>query len=59
MQPTSHHFKKNAHDAIYDATLQRAMTKLGFQASRAAAVARRPEFDKLRDEARDIKNHVL
>jgi len=59
MQPTSHDFKKNVHSAIHDATLQRAMTKLGFQASRAAAVARLPEFDKLRDQARDIKNHVL
>ncbi|HYB11114.1 MAG TPA: LutB/LldF family L-lactate oxidation iron-sulfur protein [Alphaproteobacteria bacterium] len=59
MQATSRNFKKNVHAAINDATLQRAMTKLGFQAARAAAVSRLPEFDKLRDQARDIKNHVL
>ena len=59
MHATSRDFKENARAAINDATLQRAMTKLGFQAARAAAVSRLPEFDKLRDQARDIKNHVL
>lgn len=59
MQLTSHAFKKNAHQALGDAHLQRAMTKLGFHAARARAVARLPEFDALRDQAREIKNHVL
>src|SRR5579883_2335818 len=59
MQPTCHAFKENAHAALNDATLQRAISKLGFQAARAAAVARLPEFEALRDRGRDIKNHVL
>ena len=33
--------------------------KVGFQDKRTRAVARLPEFDALRDQARDIKNHVL
>jgi len=59
MQPTSNAFKENAHLALNDATLQRAISKLGFQAARAAAIARLPEFDKLREQARAIKDHVL
>ncbi|HYB57398.1 MAG TPA: LutB/LldF family L-lactate oxidation iron-sulfur protein [Alphaproteobacteria bacterium] len=59
MQPTSTAFKENAHLALNDATLQRAISKLGFQAARAAAIARLPEFDKLREQARAIKDHVL
>jgi L-lactate dehydrogenase complex protein LldF len=59
MQPTSHSFKSNAREALTDATLQRAISKLGFVAARAAAVERLPEFEALRDAGRDIKNHVL
>jgi L-lactate dehydrogenase complex protein LldF len=59
MQATSSNFKDNAQHALNDATLQRAISKLGFQAARAAAVARLPEFDELRDQAREIKDHVL
>ena len=33
--------------------------KVGFQDKRTRAVARLPEFDTLRDQSRDIKNHVL
>jgi L-lactate dehydrogenase complex protein LldF len=61
LTPTSQHFKANAHRALNDADLQSALAHVptGFVASRAAAVARLPEFDALRDSARDIKNHTL
>ena len=58
--PTSNHFKENAHDALHDARLQRAMPYArNFIGRRAAAVERLPEFEALRDSARDIKNHTL
>ena len=58
---TSPAFKENAHRAIGDAGLQRALARSGpsFVARRAAAVAGLPEFEQLRDVARDIKNHTL
>lgn len=61
MQSTSKNFKDNAHRALNDATLQRALlnVKSGFQANRARVVAGLPEFEQLRDAGRDIKNHVL
>ncbi len=59
--PTTPQFKDNAHKAMGDAQLQQAMAKLrvGFTAARQMAVARMPEFEALRDSARDIKNHTL
>ena len=59
--PTSSAFKQNAHDAIGNAGLQKALARSGpsFIARRAAAVAGLPEFEQLRDTARDIKNHTL
>ena len=61
MQITSPRFKQNAHEALGDAALQRALgnLKAGFPGKRAAAVARMPEFEQLRDAARDLKNHIL
>ena len=61
MKPTSHNFKLNARHALDDSQLQRAMAKVptGFVVQRAAARAALPEFDDLRDKARDIKNHTL
>jgi L-lactate dehydrogenase complex protein LldF len=61
MQPTSHAFKANAHRALGDPNLQRAMDMMrtGFPEKRALAIARMPEFDALRDEGIAIKNHVL
>ncbi len=61
MQPTSSAFKKNAHAALGDAGLQRALarTKPHFQERRAAAVAALPEFEELREIGRQIKNHTL
>ncbi|HTS93469.1 MAG TPA: LutB/LldF family L-lactate oxidation iron-sulfur protein [Stellaceae bacterium] len=61
MLATSHAFKSNVHDALVDATLQKALgtVKRGFQARRAEAVAKLPEFEALRDAGRAIKNHTL
>jgi L-lactate dehydrogenase complex protein LldF len=57
---TSPAFKQNAREAIADAPLQRALSRgLGFVARRQQAADRLPEFDALRDAARDIKNHTL
>ena len=58
---TSAAFKQNARAALGDAGLQKALARSGpsFIARRAAAVAGLPEFDQLRDAARDIKNHAL
>ena len=59
--PTSKHFKDNAHRALQNAQLQKALghTRTGFIERRAQAASRLPEFDALRDSARDIKSHVL
>ncbi|WNK00216.1 LutB/LldF family L-lactate oxidation iron-sulfur protein [Thalassospiraceae bacterium LMO-JJ14] len=61
MQSTSPHFKENAKDALADDPLQAALAKLavGFPVRRLEAAARLPEFEDLRDQARDIKTHVL
>ena len=61
MQPTSLAFKERSRDAVTDAQLQRALLNMkpGFQQRRAGTVAKLPEFEALRDQARDIKNHTL
>ena len=61
VQVTSPAFKRNAHEALHDAGLQKALGKAkgSFLARRAEAVARLPEFERLRDIGRDIKNHTL
>ncbi|MDX1654032.1 MAG: LutB/LldF family L-lactate oxidation iron-sulfur protein [Candidatus Competibacteraceae bacterium] len=61
MLVTSPAFKENARKALSDAPLQRALGNLraGFPGKRAAAIARMPEFDALRDQGRDLKNHIL
>ncbi|HEY2875373.1 MAG TPA: LutB/LldF family L-lactate oxidation iron-sulfur protein [Reyranella sp.] len=61
MQSTARDFKHNAHDALRDANLQDSLSKLkvGFSERRRQAVERLPEFETLRDRARDIKNHTL
>ena len=58
---TSPAFKENATKAIGNAGLQKALARSGpsFIARRAAAVAGLPEFEELRNTARDIKNHAL
>ena len=61
MQITSPRFKDNARTALADVGLQKALkfSKPQFMARRSAAVAALPEFEQLRDIARDIKNHTL
>jgi L-lactate dehydrogenase complex protein LldF len=60
MTVTSPAFKQNARAALADAQLQRALSKgLGFVERRRLAAERLPEFDALRDAARDIKDHTL
>ncbi len=61
LHPTSPQFKDNAHGALRDPNLQKALgfVRRGFTTRRAAAVARLPEMEELRDAARDLKNHVL
>ncbi len=54
-------FKANARAAVQDPQLKRALAhvKVGFIGKRSKAVARLPEFDALRDAAREIKVHTL
>lgn len=61
MESTSQNFPENVTRALADDQLQWSMTEIGprFTEKRAKARAALPEFDALRDQARDIKNHVL
>ncbi len=61
MQPTSHAFKENAAKALDNQQLQRALgnMKQGFIVKRQKAVDRLPEFDQLRDHAKEVKDHAL
>lgn len=61
MQINSPNFKQSAKIALHDAGLQKALGNLrsGFPVKRAIAVNRMPEFEQLRDEGRDLKNHVI
>ena len=58
---TAPQFKQNARHALVDAQLQRALgnTGRGFIDARRQAAEKLPEFDGLRDQARDIKDHTL
>ncbi len=61
MDATAKSFKDQAKDGLENATLQDALGKLGFgfPLLRQMAADGLPEFDALRDQGRDIKNHVL
>ncbi len=61
MQATSTAFKENAARALDDAPLQKALGKMrsGFVDKRLRATEALPEFETLRDQSRDIKNHVI
>lgn len=61
METTSAQFPANVAKALADKHLQYALTETGprFIAKRAKAREALPEFDRLRDQARDIKDHVL
>ncbi len=58
---TSPQFKTNAARALADTQLQKALgnVKQGFIDKRRTAAEKLPEFEALRDSARDIKNHTL
>src|SRR6476659_8943121 len=58
---TSPAFKENARHALADPQLQSALhgVETGVVDRRRAAVEKLPEFEALRDSARDIKNHTL
>ena len=59
--PTTPQFKENAKAALANQNIQRAMShaQSGFVDKRAKAAAKVPEFEALRDAARDLKNHAL
>ncbi|GGF59348.1 iron-sulfur cluster-binding protein [Terasakiella brassicae] len=61
MKLNAHNFKENAKKALKDNDLQASLQKLGtgFPLKRLAAMERLPEFEDLRDQARDIKDHTL
>ncbi|MCB2054169.1 MAG: iron-sulfur cluster-binding protein [Geminicoccaceae bacterium] len=61
MQPSSLAFKDRARAAMADPQLQHSLDLLkhGWQAGRTRAAAALPEFEALRDEGRNIKDHVL
>lgn len=61
MEFSSRQFETKAKDALTDPDLQLALKRIenGFGKLRTAASDRLPEFETLRDEGRDIKNHVL
>jgi L-lactate dehydrogenase complex protein LldF len=54
-------FRDNARAAMADPILRRVLPSLGvrFSGHRRAAIDRLPEFDALRDEGVEIKNHTL
>jgi L-lactate dehydrogenase complex protein LldF len=58
---TSPHFKDNARKALGDAELQSALkfVEVNFIARRREVADKLPEFEALRDSARDIKDHTL
>jgi L-lactate dehydrogenase complex protein LldF len=58
---TSQNFKANARKALDDVNIQKAMGNVekGFIGKRLDAISGIPEFEALRNNARDIKNHVL
>jgi len=61
MKITSPAFKDNVSAALVDVTLQKALKNVekGFIGRRQAAADALPEFEALRDAARDLKTHVL
>ncbi len=61
MNSTAHNFKANAAVALGDKQLQSALGNLkgGLVANRARAKAALPEFEMLRDVAKEIKDHTI
>jgi L-lactate dehydrogenase complex protein LldF len=61
MEATSHAFKANVHQALNNTTLQLALDNMrnGFPSKRLNVIRHLPEFEQLREQGRDIKNHTL
>jgi len=61
MDVSSPRFKEKAVIALANPTLRQALgqSRKGFVNKRAELVAALPEFEALRDQARDVKDHVL
>lgn len=61
METKTHKFPKNVREGLANDKLQAALAKLGqgFPVKRLEAMARLPEFEQLRDDARAIKEHTL
>src|SRR5258708_13340360 len=61
MEPTSHLFPANVRVGLADPVLQRALglARTGFPLRRQQAIERLPEFEALREEGRQIKDHTL
>ncbi|NMF88405.1 LutB/LldF family L-lactate oxidation iron-sulfur protein [Aromatoleum petrolei] len=61
MEIRSKEFKRRSVFAIHDANLQTALgrARYGFVGKRALQVAELPEFERLREEAKNTKNHIL
>lgn len=61
LKVTSRSFPEQARTALHDATLQGALDhiKHGFVDARAEAASRVPDFEALRDRARDIKTDAV
>ena len=61
MNSTAHNFKANATVALADVQLQAALGNLkgGLVANRTRATNALPEFEALREVAKDIKNHTI
>ena len=61
MEVNTLEFEDNAHVALENPALQSALARIktGWVANRARAADRLPEFEMLRDQGRDIKNHAL
>jgi L-lactate dehydrogenase complex protein LldF len=60
-QPKSNEFSTESTKAIADPQLQEALSVLRVQSipNRLKAAKNLPEFEALRDRARDLKNHIL
>jgi len=61
MEVTSDKFKQKAHEALHDPVLQHALGHIeeGFVQARKVAAQNLPEFEALRDRARDIRTHAV
>jgi len=60
-QPNSNAFAEKSTEALADPQLQEALSVLRVQSipNRLKAATNLPEFEALRDSARDLKNHIL